>query len=107
MKKVKMKYIEKIKRTYENRVVIEYEYIDTKSIYIRNIKSSFKREGNGTASLQDFLSEFENYNIYLCATDEHGTEKKILDRWYAKMGFSLCDKVINNICMTHIKQIGK
>lgn len=99
-----MKHIEKITRTYENRVIIEYEYIDSNNIYIRNIKSSFKQEGNGTEALQDFLFEFKDYDIYLCATDEHGTNKEILDRWYAKMGFSLCDKVINNICMTHTKQ---
>lgn len=99
-----MKHIEKVIRTYENMVVIEYEYIDASNIYIRNIKSSFKQEGNGTEALQDFLSEFKDYDIYLCATDEHGTNKEILNRWYAKMEFSLCDKVINNICMTHIKQ---
>ena len=98
-----MKHIEKVIRTYENMVVIEYEYIDTSNIYICSIKSSFKQEGNGTEALQDFITEFKNYNIYLCATGEHGTNKDILYRWYAKMGFSICDKAIKNICMTHIK----
>lgn len=97
-----MKHIEKITRTYENRVVIEYEYIDAKNIYIRNIKSSFKQEGNGTEALKNFLSDFKDYNIYLCATDEYGTDKKILDRWYVKIGFCPCDEVINNLCMTHV-----
>lgn len=97
-----MRHIEKIIRTYENMVVIEYEYIDASNIYIRNIKSSFKQEGNGTEALQDFITDFKDCNIYLCATDEHGTDKKILNRWYEKIGFSLCDEVMNNICMTHV-----
>ena len=99
-----MKYIEKIKRTYENRVSIEYEYINENTIYIRNITSSFKKEGNGTKALKNFLNEFKMCNIYLCASDEHGTDKNILFKWYEKMGFSICEDVINNLCMTHIKK---
>lgn len=98
-----MIYIEKITRTYENRVIIEYEYVNAEIIYIRSIKSSFKREGNATKALQNFLSEFKEYTIYLCATDEHGTKREVLDRWYEKMGFDTCNKIINNICMTHVK----
>lgn len=100
-----MRYIEKLTRTYENNVVIEYEYINKNTIYIRNIKSTFKQEGNGTEALQDFLSEFEDYNIYLCATDEHGTDEKVLFKWYEKMGFTLCEDVVNNLSMTHCRKM--
>lgn len=102
-----VRYIEKIKRTYENMVVIEYEYINKNTIYIRNINSSFKQEGNGTKALKSFLDEFKMCNIYLAASNEHGTDEDILFKWYKNLGFSLCDDVINNLCMTHLKEANK
>ena len=102
-----MKHIEKIIRSYENWVVIEYEYLNQNSIYIRSIKSSCSKMGNGTELLKDFLSEFKEYDIYLYATDEHGTDLEVLNKWYKKLGFDTCDKVINNLCTTHLRKGGK
>lgn len=97
-----MRYIEKLVRTYENNVIVEYEYIGKNIIHIRKIRSSFRQEGNGTKALQSFIDEFREYNLYLNASSEHGTDENVLHRWYEKLGFATCEEVINNLCMTHV-----
>ena len=98
-------YYEIIKRTYNNVVTIEYEYLNEHNVYIHSIVSPvIKREGRGTEALQEFLQEFEKYNIYLYSSDECRTDKAILDKWYEKNGFVKCNNHLLKYNVTHWKK---
>lgn len=90
MDNTNLTYSEIITRNYNNNVTIKYEIINNYDIYIVAINSSFKQQGNATKSLNLFLEEFSNKNIYLFASSENGTDLKILNKWYESLGFDKC-----------------
>ena len=100
-----MNWHEEIRRGYDNGVAITYESIDEENLYIHSITSMNKMNGIGTETFINFLNEFKGKNIYIFSSDELGTDKKILDKWYKKLGFIVCSNDIGGIpynC-THVK----
>lgn len=99
-----LKYNEEIVRTYSNFVTITYEYIDNATIYINLIRSDIPNKGNGTQAMNQFLYENKEYNIYIFSSNELGTAKEILDKWYKSLGFVECDNINFKYNVTHVKK---
>ncbi|NFH01595.1 hypothetical protein FC831_15230 [Clostridium botulinum] len=88
-----MNYYEEIVRHYSNGVKIVYEILDNENIYISSIISINKKQGRATESLNVFIKDFKDYNLFIFATNELGTNREILYKWYKRLGF----KEYNNI----------
>lgn len=103
---MKLKYNEIVSRNYSNGVHIQYDEIGNNNIYIILVKSDFKVQGNGTISLTAFLEDFKDKNIYLFATSELGTDIKVLNHWYEKLGF-IKSRNVSYVPynVSHVKQI--
>ena len=83
-----LSYLEQITRKYNNGVVIDYSKEEEKKyIYVHKIESVLQQKGYGTKSFQDFLKDYEDYDIYVYTSYEWGVDIRILDDWYAKLGF--------------------
>lgn len=98
-----MNFYEEITRRYVNGFVIKYEVLNSDNIYIHSVYSRNCKRGKGTESMRMFLEEFSNKNIYLFSTDEMGTEKSILDKWYERLGFKLSKEDSLPYNVTHCK----
>lgn len=96
-----MEYYETITRSYVNGVRIGYEFLSEKEIYIHSVESRIKKCGNGTDAMQHFIQSFSGYNIYLYSSDELGTGREILDKWYSRLGFLDCDRKDLKYNVTH------
>jgi len=75
-------------RKYENNVFINFTIRENNKIYIFLIESEEKGKGNGTLVMQDFLNEFQNYEIVLDAV-EYAID------WYKQFGFKQIESINN------------
>jgi hypothetical protein len=103
-----LSWCEEIKRLYNNGVTIIYEIIDKDNIYLHSINSICKKKGYGTETLNNFIKEFEEKNIYIFSSSELGTDRELLNNWYEKLGFirtENLDHIPYNI--THFKKYTK
>ena len=96
-----MEYYEITTRSYANGVEVGYEFLSEKEVYIHSIESHLKKCGNGTDAMKHFIQSFSGFNIYLYSSDELGTGREILDKWYSSMGFLDCDRKDLKYNVTH------
>lgn len=96
-----MAFYEMIVRSYANGVRIEYEFLSEKVLYIHFIESHLKKRGNGTEALKHFIHTFSGFDIYIYSSDELGTDKEVLDRWYSSLGFLECNNRNLKYNVTH------
>lgn len=96
-----MDFYETITRSYGNGVKIEYEFLSEKQLYIHSIESHIKNCGNGTEALKQFIQTFSGFDIYIYSSDELGTDREVLDRWYCSLGFIKCNNRNLKYNVTH------
>lgn len=75
-----MGYTEVISRIYDSLAIVEYEKVNNKTILIHNIKSSSLSSEEELDALEDFVNEFEEYDILVDITRLAGHRKAVIEQ---------------------------